>query len=87
MSIVCKQSLKISGNSSQKKTAHKSPALKIGDINITCDETVKLLGVDIDFMLMFNMQKAVQQLNILKRIGRNLYNLSRLSIFHTVILY
>ena len=32
------------------------------------------------------MQKAVQQLNILKRIGRNLCKLSKLAIFHTFIL-
>ena len=75
-----------------KKTAQKSPTFNICDFNITCDETVKLLGVDIDFMLNFDShiksicKKAAQQLNILKRIGRNLCKLSRLTIFHTFIL-
>ena len=75
-----------------KKTAQNSPSFNIGDINITCDETVKLLGVDIDFMLNFAShiksicKIAVQQLNILKRIGRNLCKLSKLTIFHTFIL-
>ena len=75
-----------------KKSAQKSPSFKIGDVNITCEDSVKLLGIDIDFMLNFDnhiktiCKKAVQQLNILKRIGRNLCKLSRLTIFHTFIL-
>ena len=75
-----------------KKSAERSPSFRIGDINVTCEETVKLLGVDIDFMLNFDSHiktictKAVQQLNILKRVGRNLCKLSRLTIFHTFIL-
>jgi hypothetical protein len=50
-----------------------SPIFQIGTANISCDEVVKLLGVDIDFMLNFDchikniFKKAVQQLNILKR--------------------
>ena len=56
-----------------------------------CDEVVKLLGVDIDFMLNFDChiknicKKAVQQLNILKRIGKNLSKLNRLTIFQILI--
>jgi hypothetical protein len=37
-----------------KKSFDKSPILQIGTANISCDEVVKLLGVDIDFMLNFN---------------------------------
>lgn len=75
-----------------KKSAQKFPSFKIGDVDITCEDNVKHLGVDIDFMLNFDnhiktiCKKAVQQLNILKRIGRNLCKLSRLTIFHTFIL-
>jgi hypothetical protein len=61
-----------------KKSFDKSPIFQIGTANISCDEVVKLLGVDIDFMLNFDChiknicKKAVQQLHILKRIGKNL---------------
>ena len=50
-----------------KKSFDKSPIFQIGTANISCDEVVKLLGVDIDFMLNFDChiknicKKAVQQ--------------------------
>ena len=75
-----------------KRTHDKSPVFKLGDANIPCEEVVKLLGVDIDFNLSFDFhiknicKKAAQQLNILKRIGKNLSKLNRLTIFHTFIL-
>ena len=75
-----------------EKSFNKSPIFQIGTANISCDELVKLLGVDIDFMLNFDCyiknicKKAVQQLNILKRIGKNLSKLNRLTIFHTFVL-
>jgi hypothetical protein len=37
-----------------KKSFDKSPSFQIGTANISCDEVVKLLGVDIDFMLNFD---------------------------------
>ena len=37
-----------------KKTHEKQPVFKIGNIDIKCDESVKLLGVDIDFRLRFD---------------------------------
>jgi hypothetical protein len=70
----------------------KSPIFQIGTANISCDEVAKLLGVDIDVMLNFDChiqnicKKAVQQLNILKSIGKNLSKLNRLTIFHTFVL-
>jgi hypothetical protein len=54
-----------------KKSFDKSLIFQIGTANISCDEVVKLLGVDIDYMLKFDChiknicKKAVQQLNIL----------------------
>ena len=71
-----------------KLLINKSPSFKIGDVDITCEDNVKHLGVYIDFMLNFDnhiktiCKKAVQQLNILKRIGRNLCKLSRLFFIH-----
>ena len=53
---------------------------------------MKLLGVDIDFKLSFDshMQNICknpgQQLNILKRLGKNLCKLSKMTIFHTSVL-
>jgi hypothetical protein len=54
---------------------------------ITCDEVVKLLGIDFDYQLNFNICcKAFQQLNVLKRIGCFLSKLNKLTMFHTFIL-
>lgn len=75
-----------------KRTHDKSPVFNFGPISVTCDETVKLLGIDIDFKLTFDShisnicKKAAQQLNILRRIGNRLSKLNKLTIFHTFIL-
>ena len=37
-----------------KRSHEKSPTFNFGSINITCDEVVKLLGIDIDFRLSFD---------------------------------
>jgi hypothetical protein len=56
----------------------KTPVFKIDSAEITCDEVVKLLGID--YQLNFNYhiknicRKASQQLNVLKRIGCFLSN-------------
>ena len=74
------------------KTHAKTPVFKIDSAEITCDEVVKLLGIDIDYQLNFNYhiknicRKASQQLNALKRIGCFLSKLNKLTIFHTFIL-
>jgi len=70
-----------------KKSFSKNPIFKIGDSSITCDETVKLLGIDIDYKLNFEdhigniCKKAGRQLNILKRIGNHLNKLNKLTVF------
>ena len=75
-----------------KKTFEKSPVFRFESVNITCEEVVKLLGVDIDFNLSFDQhisnicKKAAQQLNVMRRIGHNLSLLNRLTIFHTLVL-
>ena len=75
-----------------KRTHDKQPVFSIQGINISCEETVKLLGIDIDFLLKFYVhisnlcRKAAQQINIMKRIGKHLNKLNRLSIFHSFIL-
>ena len=38
----------------QKKTSEKHPVFNFESVNITCEEVVKLLGVDIDLNLSFD---------------------------------
>ena len=58
-----------------ERTHNEGPTFRIGEAEIECDETVKLLGVDIDFNLKFDTlisnicRKASQQINVLKIIG------------------
>ena len=74
------------------KTFKREPVFKIENAEILCEESVKLLGVDIDFKLNFEChisnicRKAAQQLNVLKRIGVFLSKTNRLTIFHSFIL-
>jgi hypothetical protein len=75
-----------------KKTHRENIHFNLDTITISCDEEVKLLGVNLDFMLNFNShvsyicRKASKQLNVLKRIGRHLNRLGRLTIYHSFIL-
>ena len=61
-----------------EKTYGEKPTFKIGETEIECEKTVKLLGVEIDYLLTFDTQvsnmykKASQQINVLKRIGKYL---------------
>ena len=75
-----------------RKTYDKNPSIHIQNFDLTCESTVKLLGIDIDYQLNFDAhisticRKASQQLNILKRLGSYLNRLNKLTIFHTFIL-
>ena len=57
-----------------EKTSALKPVFKIGEAEVECEETVKLLGVEIDSQLKFDVhisamcRKASQQINVLKRI-------------------
>ena len=60
---------------------------------IKCEDEVKLLGVTIDFQVKFNnhiatciCKKASRQLNVLKRVGKYLNRLGKLTIYHSFIL-
>lgn len=72
-----------------KKTFEKNPSRHIQNPNLTCEKTVKLLGIEIDYQLNFYVhissicRRASQQLNVLKRLGSVLDRLSKLTIFHT----
>jgi hypothetical protein len=41
------------------KTHAKTPVFKIDSAEITCDEVVKLLGIDIDYQLNFNYRALI----------------------------
>jgi hypothetical protein len=71
-----------------RKTHGKKVMFNLNGINISCEDEVKLLGVTIDFKLNFNThisnicKKAARQLNVLKRIGKHLNRLGKLTIYH-----
>ena len=75
-----------------KKTYEKHPTINIQNFELTCEDSVKLLGIEIDYQLNFDThisticRKASQQLNIIKRLGPYLNRLNKLTIFHIFIL-
>ena len=75
-----------------ERTQDKIPAFSISNIDIKCDETVKLLGVDIDFRLSYDQhlaalcKKSSRQLNVLIRIGKYLTLEGRKAIYHAFIM-
>ena len=77
---------------SGEKTKVEDITFNLDNNIIKCEESVKLLGVTIDFQLNFNVQvsnickKASKQLNVLKRIGKHLCRLGKLNIYHSFIL-
>ena len=75
-----------------KRSHSLNLAFNFQDIQVKCDDEVKLLGVTFDFMLSFNnhisniCKKASKQLNAMKRIGKFLNRLGRLTMYHSFIL-
>ena len=63
----------------------------IDHVEIECEESVSLLGVNIDFLLNFNShvseicKKASEQLAVLKRLGRFLTKKGKLTIYNSFI--
>ena len=70
----------------------EKPTFKIGDANIDCEKTVKLLGVEIDYLSKFDDQmsnicrKVSQQINVLTSIGKILNFDAKKSIYHVFIM-
>ena len=58
-----------------ERTHNEKPTFRIWEVQIECERTVKLLDVEIDYLLKFDdrisdiCRKASQQINVLKRIG------------------
>ena len=71
------------------KRFETDPVFNFGSVIITCEEVVKLPGVDIDFDLSFDLQlsniykKAAHPLNGMRQIWHNLSLLNRLTIIYT----
>jgi hypothetical protein len=74
------------------KTHDKNVMFNLNGINLSCEDEVKLLGVAIDFKLSLNThisnicKMAVRQLNALKRIGKHLNHLGKLTIYYSFIM-
>lgn len=75
-----------------KKTHKLNITFNLDGVNVKCEEEIKLLGVTFDFMLNFNShianicKKAARQLNVMKRIGRNINKLGRLTMYFSFIM-
>jgi hypothetical protein len=75
-----------------RKTHDKNVMFNLNGINLSCEDEVKLLGVTIDFKPNFNThisnicKKAARQLNVLKRIGKHLNHLGKLTIYYSFIM-
>ena len=75
-----------------KNTQSKNISFNLNGNIIKTEDEVKLLGVTIDYELIFNShitnicRKASRQLNVLKRIGKYLNRLGKLTIYHSFIL-
>ena len=71
------------------KTHKNNLNFKFNGIVIQSEDEVKLLGVNLDFLLSFNShirsmcRKASKQLNVLKRLGKYLNKLGRLTIYYS----
>ena len=59
-----------------KKTYEQLKHFNVADVEILCEENVKLLGVELDIMLNFDNQikricmKVARQLNVLQRLSK-----------------
>ena len=75
-----------------EKTKVEDITFNLDNNIIKCEESVKLLGVTINFQLNLNVQvlnickRASKQLNVLKRIGKHLCRLGKLNIYHSIVL-
>ena len=75
-----------------KRTKDENITFNLDDNIKHCEDHVKLLGVTIDIKLSFDLhisnvcKKASRQLNVLKRIGRNLCRLGKLNIYYSFIM-
>ena len=75
-----------------KKTKSQNLSFNLSGNKIVCEDNVKLLGVTIDSDLNFDnhisemCKKTSRQLNILKRIGKYMNRLGRLTSYYSFIL-
>jgi hypothetical protein len=71
-----------------KRTFEKEPVFDVADKSVHCEESVILRGVEIDYLLNFDKhvgimcKKALQQITVLKRIGKLLTLEVRKAVYH-----
>jgi ribonuclease P/MRP protein subunit RPP40 len=74
-----------------KKSFETIKSFDIGNFEIQCEEKAQLLGINIDYLLKFDVhiselcRKASRQLSVLKRIGHNLTQQAKLVIYKSFI--
>ena len=74
-----------------KKTRDNIESFQIGQTNIKCDDSVTLLGINIDYKLKFDAhvseicKKASKQFAVLKRLGEFLTKQEKLIIYNSFI--
>ena len=74
-----------------KKGNQQITDFTLGNTNIQCEDSVVLLGIEIDHLLTFNnhiteiCKKSARQLAVLKRLGHLLTIKGKLAIFHSFI--
>ena len=74
-----------------KKSHENIKQFNLDSISINCEESVKLLGIDIDYLLNFDLQisnicrKAAKQLNVLQRLSKFLNLECKLLIYKSFI--
>ena len=75
-----------------EKMFAQKPVFKNGEAEVGCEETVKLLGVEIDSQLKLDVhisamcRKASQQINVLKRIGQFVNFGSRKAVYRAFLM-
>jgi hypothetical protein len=71
---------------------NENTVFNLDGIKISYEDELRLLDITIDFKLYFNThisdiyQKASRQLNVLKRVGKRLSKLGKITIYHSFIM-
>ena len=73
-----------------ERTFDRKPIFRIGEAQIECETIAKLLGIEIDYLLKYDVQnicgKTSQQINVLKRTGKFLNFEARKTLYHAFIM-
>ena len=91
-SITCKQTLKkFQAIVLGRKAYNGCKSFRVSDTDIKCEESVKLLGVTVDYLLNFDLhisnmcKKAAKQINVLLRLSNYINMETKLIIYKSFI--